>query len=68
MDAIPSAGLALETLDESSLYDALIYVIDNRQLLHAWQANAPKLAEGFTIASYQETIFAFLNQILEPAE
>lgn len=68
MDAIPSAGLALETLDESSLYDALMYVIDNRQLLHAWQANAPKLAEGFTISSYQETISAYLSRILEPVE
>jgi glycosyltransferase involved in cell wall biosynthesis len=67
VDAIPRAGLALETLDESSLYDALMYVVDNRRALKSWQVDAPKLAEEFTIASYQRAASAYLNRILETA-
>lgn len=56
LDAIPHAGLALEKLDEQTLYEALMHVIDQPDILNEWQANAPKLAEQFTFAHYRDSI------------
>jgi hypothetical protein len=64
LDAIPLAGLALEKLDEQTLYEALMHVIDRRDILDVWQANAPKLAEQFTFARYCEAVSRSLSTVL----
>lgn len=64
LDAIPRAGLALERLDEDAVHAALMYVIDNRDVLQSWQQAAPPIAEGFTIAAYQKAVLAYLDKIL----
>lgn len=67
LDAIPRAGLLLQKLDEDHLYAALMQVIENRAQLQTWQANAPKIAENFTLASYQRAIAAYLARVAAPA-
>jgi glycosyltransferase involved in cell wall biosynthesis len=64
LDAIPKAGLALERLDEDSVYAALMYAIDNRDVLQSWQQAAPAIAEGFTIAAYQKAVMGYLDKML----
>ena len=64
LDAIPHAGMVLERLDEEAVHAALMYAIDNRDTLHAWQQAAPPIAEGFTIAAYQKTVLAYLDKML----
>jgi glycosyltransferase involved in cell wall biosynthesis len=64
LDAIPLAGLALEKLDEQTLYDALMHVIDRPDILNEWQANAPKLAERFTFTRYCEAVSRCLSTVL----
>ncbi len=64
LDAIPKSGLALERLDEESVHAALMYVIDNRDILQAWQQAAPPIAEGFTVAAYQKAVLDYLDKIL----
>lgn len=64
LDAIPHAGLALEKLDEQTLYEALMQVIDRPDILNEWRANAPKLAEQFTFAHYRDSISNCLFNLL----
>jgi glycosyltransferase involved in cell wall biosynthesis len=64
LDAIPRAGMVLERLDEDSVHAALMYVIDNRDVLASWQQAAPPIAEGFTIAAYQKAVLAYLDKLL----
>ena len=64
LDAIPHAGLALERLDEDAVHAALMYVIDNRDVLQSWQQAAPPIAEGFPIAAYEKAVLAYLDKIL----
>ena len=64
LDAIPLAGLALEKLDELTLYEALMHVIDRPDILNDWQANAPKLAEQFTFMRYCEAVSRSLSTVL----
>jgi len=64
LDAIPSAGLALPRLDEQTLYEALMHVIDHPDILSQWQANAPKVAEQFTFTRYCEAVSRALSRIM----
>jgi glycosyltransferase involved in cell wall biosynthesis len=64
LDAIPCAGLALEKLDEQTLYEALMHVVDRPDILNVWQANAPKLAEQFTFGRYCESVSRSLSAVL----
>jgi glycosyltransferase involved in cell wall biosynthesis len=64
LDAIPSAGLALHRLDEQTLYEALMHVIDHPDILSQWQANAPKVAEQFTFTRYCEAVSRALSRIM----
>jgi len=64
VDAVPEAGLALKRLDEQTLYEALMYVIDRRDVLCQWQANAPKVAARFTFARYCEAVSSVLSRDL----
>ncbi len=56
--------MALERLDEDSVYAALMYAIENRDVLQSWQQAAPAIAEGFTIAAYQKAVMAYLDKML----
>ncbi len=64
LDAIPNAGMVLNRLDEDAVHAALMSVIDNRDVLAAWQQAGPAIAEGFTIAAYQKAVLAYLDKIL----
>lgn len=64
LDAIPKAGMALAQLDEDSVHAALMYAIDNRDVLAAWQQAAPPIAKSFTIAAYEKAVVAYLDKIL----
>lgn len=64
LDAIPDAGMVVHNLDEQTLYEALMHVIDRPDILSQWQANAPKVAEQFTFARYCEAVSGVLSRIM----
>ncbi|WP_144097236.1 glycosyltransferase family 4 protein [Croceicoccus sediminis] len=57
-------GIMLDCLDVESVRDAMLRVVDDRDLLNGWREAAPKRAEAFTFTRYRDGIASLLDEVL----